>query len=345
VQQVGLHWYHAHEETWAPGCDPFPEGYFGPIDAPDYVPTFLLSDAIHQFRSAVVYGTQSDGFDLKLSVSETGFPAVSFDYRRGQPLSSAGGIDCPRKDLDSSDLFQAGMLVRRMVQFRALGVAPVGWHAYISSTKNADEQDTWSYFTGMGLRRDVLDEDEEFKKGGFRRPGWYAMRRLAWLLSQSTSIEAVINTSYGAVVKLTTPRGIASPEAWEERSVPRRWDGVMVAWLDQAMGATSRYIYVRTDEVHRAPLVPEVTYPEPGTATSDENGWPSGESVNWTWDGWNAHSITRGTIDGQTWWRLTLRRASIEFPSPLGVVWRMDDASDQIDVRTEDDLDAHWSAT
>jgi len=305
----------------------------------------LLSDAIHQFRSAVVYGTQSDGFDLKLSVSETGFPAVSFDYRRAQPLSSVEGIDCPRKDLDSSELLQAGMLVRRMVQLRALGVAPVGWHAYISTTKQEDEQGTWSYFTGMGLRRDVMGEREKFKDRGFRRPGWYAMRRLAWLLSQSTNIEAVVNTSYGAVYKLTTPRGVASPTAWEDRSAPRRWNGVLVAWLDQAMGATNRNIYVRADEVHRAPLVPTVTYPDPGTAASDENGWPSGETVDWAWDGWNAHRIARGTIDGRTWWRLTLRRASVEFPSPLGVVWRMDDASYGIEVRTEDDLDAHWSPT
>jgi hypothetical protein len=280
VHQVGLHWYHYHQ----------------PQDGPDqYQGEARLQEDVEYLQEKIAELNDDHGYSLTWSTSELGFIAWSQDQ------------DDPRLEPyneNASDLFQAGELVRRLLLLRALGAQRICWHTLMS-----DIAPPWGgVFKTLGLRNDYNNPDYDPQptvfqaQAAFRRPAWFAYRRLVWLISQADSVSVHKNSGYVTVVELTSKSGFDLPydseyglPAPEGLSPPQRYSRAFVAWVDQEAAQESTYdlvLYDRAEAGYRLlSLVPTVTMVDLADST-DDNGFAKGEEVDWNWEGWDWPQIT-----------------------------------------------------
>jgi len=286
VHQLGFHWYHQDENAGA--------GYQGEGQ--------LYSDA-KAMQELVSDLSGQRGYTLTWSVSEVGFQAIN---------NPDGMIDDPRERPAqpyyreaTSPEFQAGELLRRLLLLHAMDNGPqvVCWHNFMSLVKSTADPQKWNLFTAHGLRNDVHD-DASFERDvdAWRRPSWFSFRRLVWLLGQATSAEVLHNKDDVTVVRLESDSGFLwpldpdfgdtgtiDPAASSELYQPRRY--AYLAWMDQSPRSSKRWYLnlwdAATSGYRLLSIVPKVTPSTATPAVTDENGFASGESVDWHWSGWD----------------------------------------------------------
>lgn len=181
----------------------------------------------------------------------------------------------------------------------------VAWYTQMSSIRQCDDQ--WDQMTGIGLRNDLVKENhpEWYKNvtspidfmcesSAVRRPAWFALQRLAWLLDRterSTVYEWVDDperTSVSSVlVRLRAKSGSEYYDLDSEEEEPQGWRYAYICWCDLDYPAPSHYwASIRYGSVDVLSLVPEVDYGSytagtTGTVPDDGNGFPDVETVDW----------------------------------------------------------------
>jgi len=299
VHQLGFHWYHQDENAGA--------GYQGEGQ--------LQSDA-KAMQELISDLEDQRGYSLTWSVSEVGFQAIN---------NPDGMNDDPREHPAqpyyreaTSPEFQAGELLRRLLLLHAMDNGPqvVCWHNFMSLVKSTDAPKSWNLFTAHGLRNDVHD-DASFERDvdAWRRPSWFSFRRLVWLIGQATSAEVLNNKDDVTVVRLESDSGFLwpldpdfgdtgaiGPAASNGLYRPRRY--AYLAWMDQSPRSSKRWYLNLWDAAASGyrllSTVPRVTPSTATPAVTDENGFASGESMDWHWSGWDWPLIkTKASGTGQ----------------------------------------------
>jgi len=152
---------------------------------------------------------------------------------------------------DASPLMQAGMLVRRLLYAKAKGASRVLWHTFMATLDDrAGAFDT--QYTANGLRNDLYDLENSahgaypssnrtftWYEHAWRRPSWYALRRLAWLLSRTSGSRVLVDQDSAVVIRChaaaTTPFRVpvTGPLPLTDQATMEAYSQAWVIWLDQ----------------------------------------------------------------------------------------------------------------
>ncbi|MFH1467828.1 MAG: hypothetical protein ABIO70_25815 [Pseudomonadota bacterium] len=201
-------------------------------------------------------------------------------------------------------LYEGGLLVRRLLAAFAQPARPrfVTW--YTAMGPLTDAACRWDLFSATGLRNVLFQEnpskltedqgapvalDElDFLQGthAWRRPAWFALRRLVWLRARAWRLETIFSSPTGAwVLRLSARGGFRSPQAPFHDATDPGYAYAYICWLDPVDAASSAAhsftlrLFGEGDwEV--LPLVPIVTCSASGLP--DENGFPALESLDWS---------------------------------------------------------------
>jgi hypothetical protein len=225
-----------------------------------------ILDDLEKFREVVVEGSGRDG--LRWMIGELGYPAEG-------PWSELQLADGVVYNADTTEGVQANLLVRRTLLALSQWPAHVIWFTRMSAVQ--DPRKEWSEFATFGIRVDV-DPDvaaADFSQSMARqRPAWFALRRLAHVLSTTTKVQLLLHdvNLKVIVVRLYSWTGFTDPEGLSSYSHHHAY----AVWG-----------YERdTDRVHRLtgefsfrvlPLVPEIA----STSTSDPFGYGVSEVREW----------------------------------------------------------------
>jgi len=274
LHQVGFHWYHHDQEIYE-------------TDGRLYSDVSTLKIMLGELHRA--------GYSLTWVVSEVGF------HVRNNPNQNADGSLAQPYNPEASPEFQAGELVRRLLLLlHALGAERVSWHTFMSDIAPS----SWSLFSTTGLRNDYGGAFSQ-SANAWRRPSWFAYRRLLWLLSHADKLDTV-TTGSGLVqiVELRSDKGFPIPYDLEFQTLAvikgpqRRYKRAYVAWMDQEAEASYRYRFTLWDEGQAGyrllSMVPSDT--KPTVASQDANGFATGETVDWEWNGWDWPQITTTVV-------------------------------------------------
>jgi len=222
---------------------------------------------------------------------------------------------------DASPLMQAGMLVRRLLYAKAKGATRVLWHTFMATLDDrAGAFDT--QYTANGLRNDLYDlehsqhgaypsSNETFTwyEHAWRRPSWYALRRLAWLLSRTSGSRVLVDQDSAVVIRChaaaTTPFRVpvTGSVPLTDQAMTETYTQAWVFWLDQEVvgGYLEVTLQLQSGSGSFQPLslVPSVQrqarrWP---AGLDTPNTYPEGGEPDWNQDdgGWSAAttSVTR----------------------------------------------------
>lgn len=290
VHHVGFHWFRCFNR------DP---GYRPPA-AEDldhyYQDAAGLAAALRTFDERVVTPLEAEGFRLERTVGAIGFPA----YDPGEPGDHrTRGCDDPEPARSTSwdthayagtsTALQAAMLVRHVAWLRALGVAQVGVFSFgqrdvcYASEGPPHAMPAWKAFDGMGLHNELYDASAggSYRRGRqcWRRPAWYALRRLSYILRSGGAgaepPEVLHDGEEDGLVVLRFPVGGLGlgleGATWTgtERTPTHAW----LAWLDQYAAAEEGWVDLWSSDVldvEVAGLVPTVPAVTPWALASED---------------------------------------------------------------------------
>ncbi|RME23602.1 MAG: hypothetical protein D6798_13210 [Deltaproteobacteria bacterium] len=329
MHHVNFHWFHFANRFEGDERPEFYEGEARLLESIDYLKRTLLSLDIDNHH-----------LSLTFALHPGGFPAV-------QPTTPVEHVSWSSF---ASPLFQAGMLVRMLATCRAGGAEIVSWHTHIAGIQPAAGDSSWTLFTAMGVRDDVVGGTDiaEFiaSRDALRRPAWLAFRRLASLLQRADSLSLHRLDDDGFVVELVSSAGFTLPPERPDLSLPgaRRFKRVFIAWIDQVSDREDAVFTLQGADPswQRLSLAPAVT--DPASVTEGPCGYPSGEGIDWEWTlssstgvaDWTSVATITSTRGGRV--SVHLLRASMDVsPVPLCLctdmeflAWRADATTDPV---------------
>ncbi|MFH1465369.1 MAG: hypothetical protein ABIO70_13360, partial [Pseudomonadota bacterium] len=204
---------------------------------------------------------------------------------------------------------QGGMLVRRMLAAITQATPPtfVTWYSSMDGLTSAISG--WDLYSSTGIRNVLFidtsggaaaaepqgpfpAEPEYFvcQVHAWRRPAWYALRRLAWLRARSAVIEQVYsNPDCGAMaIRLVARDGFLPPEALSSPQEVTTYRYAYVCWLDQQGAAEDSVaewvlrLFTGHPGWEELPLVPGSSCGAPATPNPDALDFPGDEQVDWS---------------------------------------------------------------
>ncbi|MFZ5479296.1 MAG: hypothetical protein ACOZNI_21200 [Myxococcota bacterium] len=276
VHQVGFHWYH----SWDDGLD----------DSQGYLPQADLLAHCDDFVEEVVERlTREFGLTLTWDVSEVGFHAEKPPEEvmvASRAEVDAGGDPTARWNTHATPEMQAGMLFRYVVSILSRGPEMLLWHTFMSriaerGLASGTEIEGWTIFAAMGVRVDAIDtENNNFdrERHAFRRPSWYAFRRLVWLLQETSTISVLVNDGNAMLLRLRAADAFRS-------SIHDSYRYAYLAWVDQQASEGTRLEFTldlsEDASYTRVATVPKVAYPDTTSPDTDDVNFPTGETVTW----------------------------------------------------------------
>jgi hypothetical protein len=288
--QVGMHWYHC----WYQDADPA-----AGTPAKDlYVPGWHFLQDLNRLGTA--FPTRS------LSTGEIGFQAVEKETAAAVPYYP-----------EANPVFQASMLVRLLLLAKGSGVERIAWHTFMSIPR-APESRAWDLYTSMGLRNDV-GPDPGFMQNhdAWRRPSWFALRRLTWLFGQATSVTIHRNDPRICVQMYSTKGFSTNPMATSARGPSHAY----IAWIDQyqdGMGLASGLLTLRASlpgaTYETLSLVPSVDEAVVGAGAEFE--YPQGDDPEWEWPGFHRSIQLRDYASSRFGTTLTFAIRPADAPMP-----------------------------
>lgn len=173
------------------------------------------------------------GFSLTPTCGELGFQA----HDPGPPPGLQWEFGYYK---DTSPRFQAAMLVRHLAASLAAGATMASVFTFTFGTLASSTPyslgytfGTWNTFFTMGTHNDVESPGAPYSRAPdcWRRPLWYAFRRLAWLVNHASAVSAAHHARGCTVVQLDlrVPVGIGPDGA----PLRRGWRRAFLVWLDQ----------------------------------------------------------------------------------------------------------------
>ena len=262
-----------------------------------YEDAIALSEAIDAFHAAVVDPLEILGFDLETTMGEVSFPA-------GFPPAAPAARGDPYY-VDTNDKFQAAMLVRQFLVIRARGVRSVSWFTFKQGSWDGTTAGWTSNNWTTGLHNDI-GVGVTAKNGAWRRPAWFALRRLVWLLGRCRrdGVTLLQNHQGLTLIRLTF-RGSGLSVGPGGLPLSRAYRFGYVMWLDQFADDVNYHsgadlapapvadVYVDgsrvadTSGMDLLSLVPDVTHAALGLgADADGDGYDDA-TPNWSWTGWD----------------------------------------------------------
>ncbi len=341
VQQVGLHFFH-HTDHYA---------RVGAKNPPAW---------IDNYRDEIELGVELQ----QLKDAITGINGLSLDWRMGAIGAVADLPVDPNEDEDqyytgTTPKYQAGLVVRRLLYCLAQGARTVFHYTHMASLQDqsARRRHQWLMLASSGMRNDVYnilssdswrnppDADSfEQEKHAWRRPAWFALRRLAWLMHQTAGYQIVKEEeSEGLVLLLEAVDRYGSPEwvpgsgasrPWEEPLSEQPGRFALVLWQDELRSTASRdlehtVLGCPEDGWRLLSLLPDVDPSGTLHAFPGPLDFPQGEGLDWEGHrtdggGWTTATITTlaaGPVGGERL-RLAMPRADPdENPAALCVLF------------------------
>jgi hypothetical protein len=312
LQEAGFHFFHATNNH--------------------YVDESRIAQDVEYWRERVV-----DHADIL-----THFGAVAWSVSGVQFQALAPGEPSGEYFEDNNLTYQAGMLVRRLLFIRALGSSRVLWHTYISNLadKSGLQGGEWGQFTANGLRNDLYDslavssspyprqyDGFSMRSSAWRRPSWFAYRRLLWLVDAADSISIVHADNGAFLLRLHSRAGFGAPAG---EAIAQRYDIAWVAWLDEFSALLQDSFTVQLSGRGTASFRVQSLVPAQPTSTAIQAGaegdWPQGDdALDWDGDGFgqtSSEAVVSGAVVN-----LTVRRASPDNPAPLCILTNLDSAT------------------
>lgn len=245
--------------------------------------------------------------------------------------------------------YQAGMLVRRMLYAKARGASRVMWHTAMAQLADLSDDTVYpengsfdSLYVANGLRNDLYSKDSDaddevyapdyvehtYQKYAWRRPSWFALRRMAWLLSKTATIELVAEGDGWAILCCTasadSPYFVPSTAVLGEDGPT--WSRAWIAWLDETSTFQQLSFMLRClgEDHELLSVVPAVDL---SGKADGVDAYPTGEAPLWNqshggWTSSTAHSTSvGGTHLAQVDVVVTVRRADGSTnPAPICVL-------------------------
>lgn len=340
LHHANFHWFHYPTNN---GLAPSEAGYA--------TSARMLQD-IAYFKERLLVNSVGNGtLTLTWAVHPAGFPAE-------QPAAP------DRSDVSwssfASPMTQAGMVVRLLLTALSQGAEIASWHTHLAGIKGR-LGDGWTKYQAMGVRDDLSAgaiEDFRADTDAFRRPSWYAFRRLSALLSGGTTVELIHSSSTHLVVLLlsrSTGFSETAPELTPlvSGTSSKKYKYAYIAWLDQtsSVDEESFFLLDRADPLStgvlstaafaRLSLAPAVEHTSTATSTGP-CGYAAGEEIEWEWSAGivpttfgrsgrplDAHLADWTTVAEVTPWvgslKVTVRRATLRSaPVPLCLLTDLD---------------------
>ncbi len=328
VQEAGFHFFHATTSD------------------DRYVDESRMAQDVEVWRERVV-----DHADVLAHFGAIAWSISGIQFQALAPDIAEDGNDSSFGAFYQNDnlTYQAGMLVRRLLFARALGSARVLWHTYIANIgdKHGGEGADWGQFTANGLRNDLYDSravatspyplqysNFSMNASAWRRPSWFAYRRLLWLVDAADSITIVHAEDGVFLLKLRAQAGFGDPAG---EAITRRFSVAWVAWLDETVGWEVGSFSVQLSSRGTVNPGGVASFRALGLAPAQvstmviqdgaEGDWPQGDdALDWDGDGFGqtgSHAVAGGS--GIT---LTVRRASPDNPAPLCILTDLECASE-----------------
>jgi hypothetical protein len=285
VHQVGFHWF-----TWSNE-------------------TYRDENALHSEVDDLIYQV-AEHPDVVALLGRSLDWTCSLGFQGSRP--SLPGADLAKECFEGNTLaYQGGMVARRMLAALGHSRTPrfVTWYTMMPGLSECDIP--WRLFASTGLRN-TLFEPPKASSGltepvgpvsqysgtflheahAWRRPSWFSMRRVAWLLARTKRVERLFGHSFASamLLRLEAEDGFYLPASavismsgdWE----PERFRYAYLAWIGGEPGGTARFAGL-TVRLHTRggggwvvmPLVPRVTCV--GSDDVDENDFPDIESADW----------------------------------------------------------------
>ena len=246
-----------------------------------------------QMLDDVVTPLRAIGVVTTIHVGEMGFQAVG-------PANPQHNVT-EEYYSPANETYQAGMAVRWFSTWSALGAGSAIWFTHIGGASDtSDTSGAWGKYQGMGLHGDTYDSADPANPTysaaayGYRRPIWYALRRLNYLLSQCDSSGfQVYYADRGAVVITMQARSTFRFSDGDGGTGDTRLKFGAIAWVDE-FADEPHTLYATTDVVRPAgggislfyknlnnfeyvSLAPDVTT----AAGTDANGYEATEPPVW----------------------------------------------------------------
>ena len=237
--------------------------------------------------------------------------------------------------------YQAGMLVRRMLYAKAKGASRVLWHTFMARIVDMGANFGRQY-DANGLRNDLYLQGSDyypdsykkllFTNYAWRRPSWFSLRRLAWLLSRTRKLDFYYDSTNIVVIlcEAKSNSGYRNPRALageKTTTYSRAW----VAWMDQTASVDSVRLTFRgtSSDFTVLPLVPLVTLPSDDTSYDDDDykasdaNYPDFEEIEWTNKDHCSAAVSARTDSASLHYRyidIDLEKASQGNPAPICVL-------------------------
>ncbi len=297
VHDVGLQYFH-HTTT--------DDGYGGDHSY-DYLDDFEEWADLAELQQ-VVSVLRNAG--VEHSLAGIAFPACTRNNFVDPSIVIEFGVDPGISFQGTNELYQGAMVVRRLLMAYASGASRSCLYSDFNEPTPWNEpfEKMWS----TGLRNDVYVDSSEvmvsppwyfdatdadgFLQGthAWRRPAWYALQRMVWLLHQAGSVELRAHPeSRDVLIKLTASNGFRHPddadaEPGDEITV---WDEAWIAWrcsipagasapdlggwfeFELSLGESGEYLVLS--------LVPEVDLPVQEYSNLDTLNHPDWEDPQW----------------------------------------------------------------
>ncbi len=339
LHQVGLHFFHQTDFYANVGSS----GWFD-----NYRDEVQLGEELDQLFEKL---DSLAGLELAWTMGAIGFPAelpLVPDHipSKTNPGDQYYGGTTPK--------YQAGMVVRRLLYSLARGAKTAFQYTHMATLADQTKQEgqteqqdgKWLMLASSGIRNDAFNpwasgedwhnpaDSEDFlqEDHAWRRPAWYSVRRLAWLLHQTGMIEPIFaDNARGVALRLTAIERYASTfdgvlatssqlRPGEETPI-QAGRYALIAWQDELRCTSGDDLRLElsklaTQSWRLLSLIPDV---DPSTTTpADRLNYPEGELVDWSGGrndggGWTTATVTRtATLE------VTVPRADPEEnPAPL----------------------------
>ncbi len=271
----------------------------------DYKDEYEALDDLTELRTAL---SEIANCSPEPSLAGIGFPACwedTFD-QSDRHWEMGGHVNFE----NTNEIYQGALLVRRMLLAYACGdVARTCVYTDFHEPEPLDG--TFEKLWSTGLRNDVYadwssspwywaaSDADSFLQGthAWRRPAWYALQRLVWLLHQTASIKLVQGGPESRDVRflLTANSGLRHPDDADATrgDLIEVWDYATIAWRctntehtddDAARGEDLEFELElgESGEYLVLSLVPEVRLPENEPVDPAlQIGYPDWEDPNW----------------------------------------------------------------
>jgi hypothetical protein len=229
VHEVGFHWYHGYDAAMQRSGSSEDRPYL-------YFDAERLQRDVEAMRAEVVEPLAAVGFNLTISIGEIGFAAT-------WPSATPVGEISDNYYTGSNALFQGAMLLRLLAVARAAGVAHIYWFCHYLKPATADgtSPSRWAgEVMASGLHNDLHDPPGTnytifASTGAWRRPSWFAFRRLTWLFEQARThgVRLYTNERGLTAIRFRMRSPLTHGPTGQALGIDVSFEYAWVLWLDQ----------------------------------------------------------------------------------------------------------------